>query len=137
MDRISESHRSWNMSRISGKNTKPELQVRKFLYAEGIRYRIHMKLPGKPDIALTKSKKVIFVNGCFWHGHQNCKDFRLPKTRTDFWNEKISANVARDLKNQRLLEEDGWQHITIWECQLGKNSDTTLKKLLEWIKNGV
>lgn len=133
-DKLTPAKRSWNMSRIKGKNTKPELLVRKFLFAQGIRYRIHTTLPGRPDIVIKKKRIVIFVNGCFWHAHDNCPDYRLPKTRTDFWKAKIEGNVVRDKKNHLKLEEDDWKVLTVWECQLGKNYETTLIMLLDAIR---
>jgi len=111
--------RSYNMSRIKGKNTKPEMLVRKFLHANGYRYKLHdKKLPGKPDIVLPKYKTVIFVHGCFWHGHANCKYFSVPKTRTKWWTEKINGNKANDEKAVKALKKDGWKVITVWECHL-------------------
>lgn len=111
--------RSYNMSRIKGKNTKPEILVRKFLFANGFRYRLNdKKLPGKPDIVLPKYKTVIFVNGCFWHGHNECSYFVIPKTRTEWWLNKISVNKENDNKNKTLLETAGWHVIAIYECQL-------------------
>lgn len=111
--------RSYNMSRIKGKNTKPEILVRQFLYKNGFRYRLnYKKLPGKPDIVLPKYKTVIFVNGCFWHGHENCKDFVIPKTKTDWWLDKISGTKQRDLSKEQELESLGWRVKVIWECEL-------------------
>lgn len=111
--------RSYNMSRIRSKDTKPEMLVRKFLFAHGFRYSLHNKsLPGKPDIVLRKYKTVIFVHGCFWHGHQNCKYYVVPKTKTDWWLEKISGNIKRDNKNKRELITQGWKVITVFECDL-------------------
>ena len=111
--------RSYNMSRIRSKDTKPEMLVRKFLFAHGFRYSLHNKgLPGKPDIVLRKYKTVIFVHGCFWHGHQNCKYYVVPKTKTDWWLEKISGNVKRDNKNKRELITQGWKVISVFECNL-------------------
>lgn len=113
--------RSYNMSRIKGKNTKPEILIRKFLFANGFRYRLNdKKLPGKPDIVLPKYKTVIFINGCFWHGHDECSYFVVPKTRTEWWLNKISGNKKNDNKNKTLLETTGWQVIAIYECQLKK-----------------
>ena len=113
--------RSYNMSRIKGKDTKPEMLVRKFLHANGFRYSLHKKgLPGRPDIVLTKYKTVIFVNGCFWHGHDNCRYFVLPKTRTDWWKEKISGTKDRDARQIQELEHLGWKVVVIWECELKK-----------------
>ena len=111
--------RSYNMSQIKGKNTKPELLVRKFLFSHGFRYRLNVKdLPGKPDIVLPKYKTVIFVNGCFWHGHDGCKYFVIPKTRTEWWLNKIRSTQKRDKKNEIKLQVGGWRVIIIWECEL-------------------
>ena len=124
--------RSYNMSRIKGKNTKPEMLVRKFLFSKGFRYRLHVKnLPGKPDIVLPKYKTVIFINGCFWHGHEGCKYFMLPKTRTEWWVEKITGTTKRDTEAENKLKDYGWEVIRIWECELKPGSITkTLEKLL-------
>lgn len=117
----SKKVRSYNMSRIRGKDTKPEMVVRKFLHAQGFRYRLHdKKLPGKPDIVLPRYKTVIFVHGCFWHGHANCKYFRIPSTRTEWWTNKINTNKANDAKAVKLLKKEGWKVIVIWECTLKK-----------------
>jgi len=127
--------RSYNMSRIKAQHTKPELLVRKFLHSNGFRYSLHnKKLPGKPDIVLTKYKTVIFIHGCFWHGHKNCKYFVVPKTRTKFWLNKIATNKANDEKAVKALRKDGWKVITVWECKLKqgkveKTLSTLLKKL--------
>lgn len=110
------------MSMIRGKNTTPELIVRKFLHSKGFRFRLHKKeLPGKPDIVLSKYKTVIFVHGCFWHGHRNCKYFVVPKTRTNWWLSKIRNNNIRDKKNNSDLKMLGWKVIIIFECRLKKN----------------
>lgn len=115
----SKEIRSFNMSRIKGKDTKPELLVRKFLFSQGFRYRLHdKKLPGKPDVILSKYKTVIFVNGCFWHGHQDCKYFVVPKTRTEWWLNKINVNISNDNKALLALQNSGWKVIVIWECEL-------------------
>ena len=115
--------RSYNMSQIRGKNTKPELIVRKYLFSNGFRYRLNVKnLPGKPDLVLPKYKTVIFINGCFWHGHQGCRYFVIPRTRTDWWLEKINRTKYRDQENILHLKALGWNVITIWECQLKKDS---------------
>ena len=109
----------FGMSQIKAKNTKPELLVRKFLHAKGFRYKLHdKKLPGKPDIVLPKYKTVIFIHGCFWHGHKDCKYFVVPKTRTKFWLNKINSNKANDEKAVKALKKDKWKVITIWECRL-------------------
>jgi DNA mismatch endonuclease (patch repair protein) len=121
------------MSRIRSSNTKPELLVRRFLHAKGFRYSLHnKKLPGKPDITLRKYKTVIFINGCFWHGHANCKYFTVPKTRTQWWQNKIETNKANDAKAVKALKKDRWKVIVIWECKLknGK-AEKTLESLLK------
>jgi DNA mismatch endonuclease, patch repair protein len=111
--------RSYNMSQIKGKNTKPEMLVRKFLHANGFRYRLHVRnLPGKPDLVLPKYKTVIFVHGCFWHGHKDCKYFVVPKTRTEWWLTKINSNIANDTKASKALRKEGWKLIHLWECNL-------------------
>lgn len=126
--------RSYNMSRIRNKNTKPEILVRKFLFTNGFRYRVNdKKLPGKPDIVLPKYKTVIFVNGCFWHGHENCKFFKLPATRTEWWKEKIEGNIKNDLKKQTLLIEAGYRVIVIWECEI-KNK-TVYSRIIDEIRD--
>lgn len=135
-DIFSQTKRSDIMSKISRKDTKPEILVRKFLFSKGFRYRINVKtLPGKPDIVLPKYKTIIFVNGCFWHGH-NCKKGKLPSSNTDFWKEKISNNKSRDAKNSDLLVKLGWKVIIIWQCEISKIDNRTkiLNKLLEDIK---
>ena len=107
------------MSRIRSGNTKPEMLVWKFLHANGYRYKLHDKtLPGKPDIVLPKYRTVIFVHGCFWHGHSNCKYFVVPKTRTQWWLNKINTNKANDARAVKALKKEGWKIITVWECQL-------------------
>lgn len=128
--------RSYNMSRIKGKDTKPEMLVRKFLHANGFRYRLHVKdLPGKPDIVLPKYKTVIFVHGCFWHGHEGCKYYVVPKTKTVWWLNKINTNIANDIKAVNVLKEAGWKVITLWECELKKSTVTdTLQHLSSSIK---
>ncbi len=111
--------RSYNMSRIKAKDTKPEMLVRKFLFSKGYRYRLHVKdLPGKPDIVLPKYKIVIFVHGCFFHGHKGCKYFTIPKTRTEWWLTKIKGNQKRDREAEIKLNVLGWKVITVWECEL-------------------
>lgn len=111
--------RSYNMSRIKEKNTTPEVQVRKYLFAQGFRYRKNDKrLPGTPDIVLPKYKTVIFVNGCFWHGHSGCKYFVWPQNNADFWKEKLTRNIERDQNNYELLRSMGWNIIIVWECEL-------------------
>lgn len=125
--------RSYNMSRIKSKDTKPELLVRKFLFANGFRYRLHdKKLQGKPDIVLSKYKTAIFVNGCFWHGHDKCKYFVVPKTRTDFWLKKIERNKQLDLDNFFKLKSQGWKVYSIFECELKvEKRNKTLSRILQ------
>src|SRR5687767_11487790 len=114
-----KEQRSYNMSRIRAKNTKPEMLVRKFLHAIGFRYTLHNKsLPGKPDIVLPKYKTVIFIHGCFWHGHKDCKYFVVPKTRTEWWLNKINSNIANDTKAVKTLKKEGWKIIHLWGCDL-------------------
>jgi len=128
--------RSYNMSRIKGKNTKPEILVRKFLFSKGFRFRIHDKrLPGKPDIVLPKYKTVIFVNGCFWHGHTGCKYYIVPKTKTEWWLNKINRTITSDFEAIQSLKKEGWKTITVWECELKneflkKTFLSLLKKLI-------
>lgn len=131
MDKLTEEQRHRNMAAIRGKDTKPELLVRKYLFSRGFRYRLnHPRLPGHPDIVLRKYRTVIFVNGCFWHGHENCKYFRLPKTNIDFWQKKIERNKERDKEEQCQLAAMGWHCITVWECQLkSKVREQTLESL--------
>lgn len=117
-DRISREHRSWNMSRIRGTNTKPELIVRSLLHRMGYRFSLHRKdLPGKPDIILPKYRTVIFVHGCFWHRHNGCRFTTTPATRPEFWRNKFAQNVARDLRDSALLRAKRWRVFTIWECE--------------------
>ncbi len=124
--------RSRNMAAIKGKNTKPEMIVRKYLFSRGLRYRINVsKLPGKPDIVFPKYKTVVFVNGCFWHGHEGCKYSHLPKSNVEFWERKIRHNKARDLSNTTVLQIMGWRVISVWECDLktAKSRHTLLENL--------
>lgn len=115
----SKETRSYNMSRIKGKDTKPELLVRKFLFARGIRYRLHdKKLPGKPDLVFPKYKTVLFIHGCFWHGHEGCKYYVTPKTNTEWWLAKINGNMIKDKNSIIQLEQQGWKVLVIWECSL-------------------
>ena len=127
--------RSYNMSRIKAKDTKPEEKVRKYLFAQGFRYRKNDKrLPGKPDIVLPKYKTVIFVNGCFWHKHDNCKKFVWPKSNIEYWQKKILRNVERDKSEHEELEKLGWKVIVVWECKLKKQDfEDTMIKLVDEI----
>ena len=123
--------RSYNMSCIHGKDTKPEELVRKYLFSKGFRYRKNdRKLPGTPDIVLPKYKTVIFVNGCFWHGHEGCKYFVWPKNNAEFWHNKIESNINRDQRKREQLRKLGWNVIVVWECQLRtENKQVTLRQL--------
>lgn len=126
------------MSKITGKETKPEILVRKVLFANGFRFRKNDKrYPGKPDIVLPKYKTVVFINGCFWHGHKNCKKATLPKTNYEFWKTKIDANIRRDANNYHLLKEFGWKVIVLWQCKLSnhKKIEKTLNLLLKELLN--
>ncbi|MEX2149660.1 MAG: DNA mismatch endonuclease Vsr [Steroidobacteraceae bacterium] len=119
MDRLSKAERSWNMSRISGSDTAPERAVRSLLHKLGYRFRLHSRsLPGRPDIVLPKYRTIVFVHGCYWHRHQRCPFAYVPKTRTQFWLKKFSANVARDRRVVRTLRSVGWQVVVVWECEL-------------------
>lgn len=120
------------MRQIKSKNTKPEMLVRKFLHAQGFRFRLHVKdLPGKPDIVLPKFKVVVLVNGCFWHGHQNCSKAPLPKTNSLWWKEKIDRNISKDKANIEKLEAVGWRVITLWQCQLKESWNEDLIKFIQ------
>jgi DNA mismatch endonuclease (patch repair protein) len=119
MDRLTPNRRSWNMSRIRGRDTAPEREVRSLLHRQGFRFTLRRQdLPGKPDIVLPRWRTVIFVHGCFWHRHPGCKNAVMPKTRTAFWQRKLQGNVARDEANARRLETAGWRVIVVWECEL-------------------
>ena len=132
MHKVSEQ-RSRNMSAIKSKNTKPEIAVRKLLHSMGFRFRLHRKdLPGSPDIVLPKYKTVIFVHGCFWHRHENCKYASIPKTRKEFWESKFKANVKRDKEIQEKIKNIDWQSVVVWECEI--KNEKIKDKLLE-IKN--
>ena len=131
VDKLTPQQRSMCMRNIHGKNTNPEIIVRKFLHSKGFRFRLNVKvLPGSPDVVLKKYKTAIFINGCFWHGHDNCRYYKVPKTNTVFWTNKIQGNKDRDLQRRIDLRRLGWHTITLWECQLKpKNRDLTLNSL--------
>ena len=121
-DKMTPQQRHYCMSRIRGKATKPELLVRHWLWSHGYRYRLNVKsVPGKPDIVLRKYRTAIFVNGCFWHGHEDCRLYSVPKSNTDFWMAKVQRNRERDHEEYKALHNAGWQVVVIWECQLKKN----------------
>ncbi|MDE6551392.1 MAG: very short patch repair endonuclease [Muribaculaceae bacterium] len=135
-DTMTPEQRSRCMAAIKGKDTKPEMIVRKYLFSRGLRYRVNnRKLPGSPDIVLKKYKTVIFVDGCFWHAHRGCKYYRLPKSNVDFWRAKIARNIARDYVNNVDLELAGWKVIRVWECEIRavRGREEYLDKLYEKI----
>lgn len=136
-EKISQETRSRMMSGIRGRDTKPELLVRQYLHSAGFRFRLFRKdLPGRPDVVLPRWKVVIFVHGCFWHGHQGCALFRVPKTRTEFWTDKISRNSERDaVAIQKLLDQQ-WRVAVVWECALRADASGTLHALVEFIQGG-
>ena len=128
----SKEKRSAVMANIRGKNTKPEILLRSYLFKSGFRFRIHPKeLPGKPDIVLPKYKTAIFVHGCFWHYHQGCREGRVPNTNSKFWLDKLSKNVERDAKSEKLLKSLGWKVIIIWECDIEKRIEETGSLLIK------
>ncbi|MDR2038699.1 MAG: DNA mismatch endonuclease Vsr [Bacteroidales bacterium] len=132
MDVFSKSKRSDIMSKVSGKDTKPEILVRKYLFSKGFRYRKNVKnLPGKPDIVFPKYKTIVLIHGCFWHGHHGCEAAKLPTSNVDYWTKKISSNVKRDIYNIQSLEILGWHVIVIWECELkSSNKANRLEQLV-------
>ena len=134
MDVHDKETRSYNMSCIKGKGTKPEEIVRKYLFSQGFRYRKNDKrLPGTPDIVLPKYKTVIFVTGCFWHGHKGCKYFVWPKNNAEFWKNKIESNISRDRKKAETLKDQGWKVIVVWECDLKHNFVFSMQNLVDQI----
>ncbi|MDW3099350.1 MAG: DNA mismatch endonuclease Vsr [Alphaproteobacteria bacterium] len=136
-DRLSKEHRSWNMSRIRSKDTKPELILRLLLHRAGFRYRLHDKrLPGKPDIVMARYRTVIFVNGCYWHRHRGCPQATTPKTNTAFWQKKFNETVRRDERKTAELIKFGWSVIVVWECELQKNPVGFVEGLGRQLKEG-
>ena len=134
-DSLSPEKRSWNMSRIKGKDTSIEVQVRKYLLSKGFRYKKNVKdLPGKPDIVLPKYHAVVFVNGCFWHRHPGCKEAYMPKSRVEFWLEKFDHNDQNDILHYKELTDMGWRVFTVWECELKRDFDETICNLIDQIK---
>ena len=132
MDHLSRAKRSRNMAAIRSKNTKPEIEVRRFISKAGLRYRLHVaRLPGKPDIVFHRYRAVIFVHGCFWHGHKQC--YRVPKSNVNYWFEKIQGNIKRDRKHIRGIQKLGWRVFKIWECNI---SEQSVSKVVKDIKGG-
>ena len=130
-DTVNSAKRSQIMSRVRGKDTKPELLIRRELHAKGFRYRLHdRKLPGKPDLVFPKYKSIIFIHGCFWHGH-SCHMFRRPSSHTEYWNRKFARNIERDKRNYRYLEDKGWRILTIWECALSGRTRLPLENVID------
>ena len=132
----SKEIRSFNMRRIKGKDTKPEMLVRKFLFSKGLRYKLHDKeLPGKPDLVFPKYKIVLFIHGCFWHGHEGCKYYVVPKTKTEWWLNKINGNAKKDEDSITRLRQLGWEVIVVWECELKPGKvEKLLQNLLKEFK---
>ena len=130
-DVLTPTQRHRCMSHIRSKATKPEMAVRRWLWAHGYRYRLNVRsVPGKPDIVMRRYRTAIFVNGCFWHGHEGCSKFVMPKSNTDFWQRKIDRNRERDKQNYDILIQNGWQVIVLWECQLSKDKlETTMQQV--------
>ena len=134
-DKISPERRSWNMSRIRGKDTLPEKRFRSLLHRAGFRFRLHSrKLPGRPDIVLPKYRTVVFVHGCYWHRHKGCRFATTPKTRKDFWLRKFKKNVARDKEVQAILKKENWRVFVVWECELDKNPEKLIDKFQRFVK---
>jgi DNA mismatch endonuclease, patch repair protein len=135
VDALSVVRRSENMRRITSKNTKPEMLVRRLVHGMGFRYRLHVKtLPGKPDLVFSKRLKAIFVHGCFWHQHNQCREGRVPSSREDYWRPKLERNVQRDKKHVRRLRREGWSVLTVWECQL-RDTDLLKRKLRNFLND--
>ncbi len=139
MDNLSKQERSVMMSKIRSNNTKPEILLRKALFVKGFRYRINDKrLQGKPDIVLPKYRTVIFVHGCFWHNHKNCKRAHLPKSNIEYWKNKLKTNEERDAKNQEILKKSGWNIIVVWECEIKTQEkiEQVITNLIEKLRIG-
>ena len=136
-DSLTPEKRSWNMSRIRCKDTSIEVKVRKYLFSQGFRYRKNVSsLPGKPDIVFPKYHVALFIHGCFWHRHEGCKRATTPKSKMEYWIPKFEHNIANDKKHYKELEQMGWRTIVIWECEVNKNFEETMKQLVIAIKCG-
>ena len=138
-DTMTKEQRHYCMSRIRGKDTRPEMVVRRWLHSEGFRYSLHSRrLPGCPDIVLRRYHTVIFINGCFWHGHPGCDNFRMPRSNVEFWQEKIRRNKERDAQEVAALEALGWNVIVVWECELSRQArDLTLRNLVDAVRRNI
>ncbi|MEW5784129.1 MAG: very short patch repair endonuclease [Bacillota bacterium] len=135
MDVFDKDKRSWIMSRVHGQGITPEIAVCSMVHRLGYRFRKNSsKLPGKPDIVLKRHKKIIFVHGCFWHGHENCKRSSRPTTNTEFWNKKLDTNIVRDRNNLQILQSHGWRVLTVWQCEL-RNPDSFLDKIKDFLES--
>ena len=134
MDKLSPERRSANMRQIRSKNTVPETVLRSLIHRLGYRFRLHRKdLPGKPDLVFSSRRKAIFVHGCFWHQHSRCREGRLPGTRLEYWEPKLAKNRQRDVASQAALKALGWNVLTVWECELAKNSNAISRKLVRFL----
>lgn len=137
-DTITREHRSWTMSRIRGRDTKPEVKLRSMLHRAGFRFRLHdRKLPGRPDIVMPKHRTAIMLHGCFWHRHDNCRNATMPSTRTEFWRSKFEGNVERDRQAVGQLNALGWRVITVWECELKKDPDQVLSSIRAQVEGSI
>jgi DNA mismatch endonuclease (patch repair protein) len=133
-DPLSSEQRSERMSRVRGKDTKPELKIRRLVWSLGYRYRLHSKkLPGRPDLVFPSRKKVIFIHGCFWHQHENCRQYRMPRSKLDFWLPKLEGNKKRDAVNLQKLCETGWHSLIVWECQI-KDEKEIAKRIIDFLE---
>lgn len=137
MDIVDAKTRSRMMSSIRCKDTKPEMKLRKRLFALGFRYRLHAKLPGRPDLLLRKYNAAIFVHGCFWHRHERCRFASTPKTRSEFWSNKFAKNVVRDYQNKHDLLELGWRVAVVWECEINRAPDSCTEAVTSWLRSEV
>lgn len=134
-DTVSKEQRSWNMSRIRSRDTKPEVKVRSWLFRQGFRFRKNdRRYPGRPDVVLPKYHTVIFVNGCFWHHHEGCQFAYIPKSRTDFWLKKFKTNQVNDKLQRDALEQMGWHVIVVWECELKKDFEGVMKRISDFLR---
>jgi DNA mismatch endonuclease (patch repair protein) len=133
-DRISEQRRSWNMSRIRGRDTLPERTLRCALHRAGFRFRLRSRLPGRPDIVLPRFRTAIFVHGCFWHRHHGCELAYVPKSNEAFWKKKFEANMQRDRIVEKALRQRGWRVVVVWQCQIERNLDRTVSRVVKTLK---